>query len=184
MTETRSGAGHLSEDQLDAALMGCMADETAGHLEACECCQQRVVAARLPMESFKAMSLAWSERRSATMPVPQPAGLLESLGRRRRLGWGVAVAAMLTVLIVTPLEMRHGAHVATDDAAQIHATALGSTGVVSGQQSTEEQIERDNQLLNEIDRELNASSENPAALGLETVQGRTNHRAAGRAVQD
>ncbi|QMV19515.1 hypothetical protein GOB94_13080 [Granulicella sp. 5B5] len=187
MTMTRGGvpSGHLSEEQIDEAMIGGLASEAGGHLNICPMCQERLVTARLPIESFKAVSLAWSERRSATMPVPLQTGLLESLGGHRRLAWGAAVAMLLAVLVTAPLELRHSGRMTVDDAAQMHTTnALGATGVVSGQQSTEEQIERDNQLLNEIDRELNTSGENPAELGLATVRGRTNRHAAVRAVQD
>lgn len=187
MTKTYAGplARHLNEDQVNEAMIGCLSAESEGHLDACALCQERLAMARLPIENFKALTLAWSERRSATMPVPAHVSLLASLNHRRRLAWGSAVVALLVVTIATPIELRHAQRREADDAAQAHSvSALGATGVVSGQQSTEEQIARDNQLLNEIDRELNSSHENPADLGLETVQERTNHHVAVRAVQD
>ncbi len=165
---------HLGQDQIDEALMGCLADAANGHLDACAICQQRVTAARQPIEDFKSVTMAWSERRSATMPTNLPTRLLESSSRQRRLVWGAAVTALLAVMIAAPLELHYGdGHAGREDSAELGASrAVGSTGVVSGQQSTDEQIARDNQLLNEIDLELNSSSENPATLGLQAVPGR------------
>jgi hypothetical protein len=177
---------HLGQDQIDEALMGCLADAASGHLAACAVCQQRVTAVQQPIEDFKAVTLAWSERRSATLPTALPTRLLESAGRQRRLAWGMAVTALMAVMVAAPLELHYGRHAGSNDSAELGAThAVGATGVVSGQQSTEEQIARDNQLLNEIDHELNSSSENPATLGLQAVRShRVVHGVAVRAEQD
>jgi hypothetical protein len=162
---------HLGQDEIDEALIGCLADAASGHLDACAVCQQRVTAARLPIEDFKAVTMAWSERRSATMPTSLSTRLLESASRQRRLAWGAAVTTLLAVMIAAPLELQHygSGRAGHDDSAELGtARAVGATGVVSGQQSTEEQIARDNQLLNEIDLELNSSNASSATLGLQT----------------
>ena len=78
---------HLGQDEIDEARIGCLADAASGHLDACAVCQQRVTAARLPIEDFKAVTMAWSERRSATMPTSLSTRLLESASRQRRLAW-------------------------------------------------------------------------------------------------
>ena len=53
---------HLTEDQIDDVLMGDLAATTAAHLAACEACKLRVAEFEAPIASFKAVSLAWSER--------------------------------------------------------------------------------------------------------------------------
>lgn len=169
---------HLSEDQIDDVLMGSLGENASGHLAACSACQRHVAAARLPIDSFKTLSLAWSERRSATMPV----GLLAGAARRRRVAWGATASALLAVMIVLPVGLRHSRRATTgDDMARSSATAVseGQAGA-----STDEQIARDNQMLNEIEREVNSSGVNPDTLGLGGVSVRTGTLRQSGTMQD
>ena len=61
---------HLTPDQIDDLLIGDLAATPAAHLAACTLCAERVAAARSPIASFQQVSTAWSERRSATLPIP------------------------------------------------------------------------------------------------------------------
>lgn len=182
--------GHLQEEQINEALMGCLAEDASVHLAWCAVCQQQVAAVRLPIESFKTLSLAWSERRSATMPTELPVSLLTGVARRRRVAWGATASALLTVMIALPVGLRYSGRVAAGKATAVLSTdsAMGATGVVSGeqagQQSTDEQISRDNQLLNEIEHEVNSSSVDPATLGLNGVSVRTGTLRQSGTVQD
>lgn len=171
---------HLTEDQIDDALMGDLAAEAAAHLEGCTGCAERLAEAKMPLASFKAVSTAWSERRSATLPVvvPQRAGL----GARGRLaGWSVALSAALAVVIGVPLMLHQdrgpaaeGPHGSGQMAQAVPAEAVGqpTAAVASSTKAgvreavADEQISQDNAMLRDVNRELNASGQSPAALGL------------------
>jgi hypothetical protein len=185
---------HLNDDQLTDALIGDLAVEAAGHLAACAVCQQQLAEARMPLESFKAVTLAWSERRSATMPAALNArmlhGAIGSTGSRR-LVWGSAIAALVAVMIAAPFEMHRGAplQASTVETAQVQtAQAMGVTGVVSGQGRQSEidpdQIDSDNQMLGEIDRELDSNRANSEAMAFQAIGEQASHHSAGRMLQD
>jgi hypothetical protein len=179
--------GHLTEDQIDDALIGSLARNASGHLALCDHCAERVAEARMPLASFKAVSTAWSERRSATLPgvaVPNAAG-------PQRLAWGAAaLTAALGFVIAIPMVQRHDrmtdAAVSTSAPQQVAVVnaepvmapvaAVASKSEAKAQNSDAEQISRDNQMLNVIDQELSASSESPATLELQPVEIRTEAR--------
>src|SRR5580698_6072043 len=60
---------HLSEDQILNVLSGDVSTGVAAHLANCSICARRVAEFEAPIASFKAVTLAWSERRSATLPL-------------------------------------------------------------------------------------------------------------------
>ncbi len=176
-----TNAVHLTEDQIDDALMGDLAVEAKAHLQGCAACAERLAAAEMPLASFKAVSTAWSERRSATLPavVPQRAGL----GARGRLaGWSVALSAALAVAIAVPVMLHEGhdaavegKHESSQVAQAVPTEAAGQPAVaVASSTNTkaenvrvaDEQISQDNAMLQDVNRELNASTQSPAALGL------------------
>jgi len=169
---------HLTEDQIDDVLIGDLAAEPAAHLAGCDPCQERVAAAQAPIANFKAVSHAWSERRSATLPsaVPQH----RSSSWQRYATWAATATAVLVVALVVPMS-RHESHttpatpVATTSAAVTNSTptmpvvvaAQPQIRTVAAARSTvqrpsEEQIARDNQMLQAIDMELDASVQSPA----------------------
>lgn len=63
-------AVHLTDDQIDDHLIGDLAPAPAAHLAACTLCAERVATAASPIADFHNVSTAWSERRSATLPIP------------------------------------------------------------------------------------------------------------------
>jgi len=174
---------HLTEDQIDDVLMGDVAAERAAHLAACEDCKLRVEEFETPIASFKAVSLAWSERRSATLPSK----LVMPVSSAWQRGAGWAAAAVLLVGIGVPVarhETRGTQVVASKEvslagsgvAAQAAvATAVRESGpgvVAPASGKSAAQIARDNQMLQTIDRELDASVQSPAdAFGLEATGG-------------
>ena len=179
---------HLTEDQIDDLLIGDLAAEPAAHLAGCDPCQERVAAAQAPIASFKAISLAWSERRSATMPVKLPQ--MESSGWQRYATWAATATAVLVVALIVPMT-RHESRPATVAPATMAAAASVSSQttaapVVAQPQSrtvaavrsvtqapTEEQIARDNQMLQAINIELDASVQSPAdVFGVQSTGGR------------
>lgn len=184
MTDTKSIAPtmhidlHLTEDQLDDHLIGDLAAAPAAHLAACPLCADRVANALAPIDSFQAASLAWGERRSATAPVPSlpsPAMLWE-----RRLAWSMAVATCAVGLgLINATHSLAGFSTPSAAAPAYTQTASQTTAA----EPTAAQLSSDNQLLNTIDRELAASTDSPAALGLVSVSA-PRSRTSSRAFQD
>jgi hypothetical protein len=168
---------HLTEDQIDDYLIGSLPAEATLHLAACSRCMERTMAAGRSIEGFRAVSLAWSERLSATLPMPaQP---VHRPFYEPRLVWSIGTA--VCALLIGLGSFTHRAASAPD------AAMNGSTSVAASRPSatpSADQLSSDNQLLNTIDRELNASAESPAALGLTTVSAHLRSHSSESAFQD
>ena len=157
----------LTDDQIDDQLIGDLAAGPAAHLAGCALCQARVVAADAPMASFREVSLAWAERRSATLPTrpaPQPQS-------SPRLGWTAAAAtALLAVGIAIPVVRGHRtAEVASASQADTNTVAAVSHAAISPVTpvaATPEHIRSDNRMLEAIQRELDAPADGPEEYGL------------------
>ena len=117
--------------------------------------------------------MAWGERRSATLPLHQE--IARSAKGHPRLAWAAAASALLAIGIAIPVVT----HQPRPEAAQVSnplSSALGTAAtdemskpVASESTSANDQTVRDNQMLQAIDRELDASVESPETLGLESV---------------
>jgi hypothetical protein len=163
---------HLTEADLAPA--------AAAHLAACETCTARLREAQAPIAAFGSLSLAWSERRSATLPA-QPAFA--------RVAWrlpasAAAVCAAAMAIIVALPALHHRADAAAPGSqasiqqpvqtagiavptmtSMTSASAAYKTSPAAASLSTDDaQISRDNTMLRTIDQELEASAETPAAL--------------------
>ena len=185
---------HLTDDQIDELLMGSLeagvAAQMREHADGCEACATRLAEIEAPIASFKAVTLAWSERRSATMPV-RPA---RSAGARWGMGfaWGAVAAAVL--LAATIPVLRHEQNVRVQDA-YIHAIKLPSANQQPGTlavtlvnsasannsssmgtdvQENAQEIASDNRLLAMVDEELNAPVPTPGSAIQGRGQARTN----------
>ena len=167
---------HLTQDQMDDVLMGDAAAEPAAHLATCTACRAQVTEFEASMASFQAVTLAWSERRSATLSSRLVGPV--SPAWQRGASWAAA-AAVLLVGIAVPLtrhEMRGTQVVASHGAApvglsgqvasakgQVRTVGHETAGVATAKAgSPAAQIARDNQMLRTIDRELDASVQSPA----------------------
>ena len=180
---------HLSEDQIDDVLIGDLAAEPAAHLKQCMQCQARLEAAKAPMASFAAVSMAWSERQSATAPVTLVQAA-NSAGQRRA-NWVAAATAMLLLAVSIPLTMRDKQTqvVASDTGVSAPAkpTAVQQASNNAGQAQVQPvamvhhkhpaaQLAQDNEMLQAINRELDASVQSPSDnFGLMAVGGTAAH---------
>jgi anti-sigma factor RsiW len=189
---------HLTDDQIDELLMGSLeagvAAQMREHAEVCEACATRLAEIETPIASFKAVTLAWSDRRSATMPV-RPA---RRAGARWGMGfaWGSVAAAVLLAAVIPVL--RHEQSVRVRDA-YIHAIKLPSANQQPGTpavaavnsasakngsvqddstdtdvQENAQEIASDNRLLAMVDEELNAPIPAPGSAIQGRGQARTN----------
>jgi hypothetical protein len=182
---------HLSDEQIDELLMGSLESAQAvglrSHAAACEACAAKLAQLEAPIASFKAVTLAWSERRSATLPV-RPAA------RRARwvigVAWGSLAAAALLAAVIPVL--RHEQNVRVEQAYRNAIKTQGSQAATSASaplqpansaaaqndsatdvpENTQE-IASDNQLLAMVDEELNAPI---VAPGSPPTQGRRHSR--------
>ena len=184
---------HLSDDQIDDHLIGDLAPEPAAHLAACSACTQRAAAAAAPFAAFESVSMAWSERRSATLPLPDLAAQ-RPLWQRHMT---TAMAAFTFVLGFALINVNHefasrSASVpATPYVQQAAATPhlIFPTPVFTHTASAhvdhpQAQIAADNQMLNAVDTELEASADSPSALGLEPVSAQAPRSSTTVSVQD
>jgi hypothetical protein len=171
----RISARHLNEDELESVLIGDAAPEHTAHLAACEPCKAALAELEAPLAGFRAVTLAWSERRSATMPLRdlQAAQSRAAVAGRKRFALSAGLAAALAIGVAVPVLHYEATHT---DAAQslpsAQAAATTETASAASEESPQQQIARDNQMLRAIDQELSSSVESPAALGLQESTGR------------
>jgi len=187
---THGPAPHLSETELVDCLIGDAAPEAAAHLSACAPCRTALAELEAPLASFRAVTLAWSERRSATLPLNDLAVAQRRAanGWRQRMAVSAGLAAALALGVAVPV-LRHsnsnsnsnsddrqmvatqstlagGSGQAPNAAGSLAPTASAETASAATQDSPAQQISRDNQMLRAIDAELDSRTETPAALGL------------------
>jgi hypothetical protein len=186
---------HLSEEQIDDQLIGDLDGIAAAHLADCAECSQRVAEAAEPMATFRDVTVAWSERRSATMPIPtaEPDALIW----QRRAGLGMTACALVIGISLVSNGYKAEMLRASEQSAQTPERAsTAATRTVSipvavnqrtGDQATQDvaaQYSGDNRMLKAIDSELDASVDTPAAMGLETVSDQPRSQSGQSSVQD
>jgi hypothetical protein len=187
---------HLSDDQIDDQLIGDLAAGPAAHLAACSVCTDRVAAAAAPMSNFSNVTMAWSERRSATLPIPD-LSQQKPLWQRRMAG-AVATACFAIAIIIALTNASHQVAIKTAELEPMQqestqqepaqqtappATVLTETASVAFPPRAA-QISADNQMLQSIDDELDASADSPAALGIEPVSDHPGRPPTTTSVQD
>jgi predicted anti-sigma-YlaC factor YlaD len=182
---------HLSEREIDSVLIGAPAAGITAHLSQCGHCRQRVAEARVPITRFKAVTLSWSERQSATLPLRSSTAGSMTWKRRAALA-ATATAALLIGLAIpltkselqfAPESAGHRAGSSTAEVAAVSAPALSATmkrNSATAQAATtdvadneqDEQIARDNQMLQNINQALDNPVESPAdAYSLQPADG-------------
>jgi hypothetical protein len=179
---------HLSEDELDDQLLGDLAPAPAAHLAACQHCTDRLAEASAPLAAFENLTLAWSERRSATMPIPDLSQQRPIW--QRRMAW--ATASFACVLGLSLVNISHEVTLRSSDvsaptaesARQVALPAIHLNVSASVAKPQPAQISADNQMLHAVDSELDASADTPATLGLEPVSIHADRSVAAISVQD
>jgi hypothetical protein len=171
-------ADHLTADQIDDQLIGDLAAAPAAHLAACSLCADRVATAASPMASFQNVSTAWSERRSATLPIPVPTQ--QRPVWQRHMAW--ATVSLTLAFGIAFINASHQFSLQTSRpqpspiqsvAAQLiqqpaispKALALTETASIAPAPRAT-QISADNHMLRAIDASFDPSADSPAALGL------------------
>jgi hypothetical protein len=167
---------HLSPDELESVLIGDAAPESTAHLAACEPCKAALAELEAPLAGFRAVTLAWSERRSATMPLRdlEASQSRAAAAWRKRFALSAGLAAALAIGVAVPV-LHYEATPSDEAQSQPSAQAAATTETASAaseESPQQQQIARDNQMLRAIDQELSSSVESPAALGLQESTGR------------
>lgn len=182
---------HLSNEQVDDHLIGDLDATGAAHLAECGECAERVIAAFEPMATFRDVTISWSERRSATMPIPVVQG--DAVIWQRRARWAMTACAL--VVGVSFVSNGHRADMLRVSEQGAPAASVASLAV-SVPTPIQPQVEGaatgdaaarysgDNRMLKAIDSELDASVETPAAMGMETGSGQARSQSAPSSVQD
>ena len=175
ISATHLSPEHLGPDELESVLIGDAAPESTAHLAACEPCKAALAELEAPLAGFRAVTLAWSERRSATMPLRdlEASQSRAAAAWRKRFALSAGLAAALAIGVAVPV-LHYEATPSDEAQSQPSAQAAATTETASAasEESPQQQIARDNQMLRAIDQELSSSVESPAALGLQESTGR------------
>jgi hypothetical protein len=196
--DASENAVHLSEEQIDDQLIGELGSAAAVHLAACGICTARVAQAAEPIADFRDVTMAWSERRSATMPLPVVAG--DGLLWQRRMGWATTAFALalgisllsngrkattetVSLQLEQTVDTPIGAPQTAPAASRIAATPR-VIEVAAVQNTSADRYAGDNRMLQAIDTELDASVESPAALGLEPASDQSGNESNHTSLED
>lgn len=171
-------ADHLTTDQIDDHLIGDLATAPAAHLAACSLCAERVAAVASPIASFQHIATAWSERRSATLPIPVPTQ--QQPLWQRHMAWA---SACLTLAVgVALINASHQFSIQTTPQPAVSVYAQPSPVLLSAVHqpvapmapalapaapaSQTTTIAADNHMLRAVNAAFDPFAESPAALGL------------------
>lgn len=186
---TPNTSAHLSDDQLDDQLIGDLAADLTAHLAACDLCTDRLAEASALINSFQNVTASWSERRSATLPIPKISQRTPLW--QRRAAWLTASFAFAIGITFTSTN-RHTT-LKTADLRPVQTQSAQRSGpqlpaltdaVDVPAAPPAAQVSADNQMLQDIDDELHPVSNSPAVLGLAPVSDNSNWPAATDSVQD
>ena len=200
MTNAHIANAHITDEQIDDLLIGDLAPQPAAHLATCDLCAARVAHASSTLSSFHDVTLAWSERRSSTLPLPKPTPEIPLL--QRQISWIATTFVLFLGLALlntthqlslrstgvdsiqrpsdspeTPaaptLQAVSQPDVPSRQAFQAPSTEPGTSPVASPSTARPSQISADNQILEAVDNELDASVYTPSAFGIEPVRTHT-----------
>jgi hypothetical protein len=175
-----SSPDHLTPDQIDDHLIGDLAAAPSAHLAACSLCAERLALAGSPIASFQNVSTAWSERRSATLPIPVPTQQRPLW--QRHMAWATASLslafgiAFINASHQFSLQSTHPQSAPPPSvAAQLRAvqqpiislktpTLTETASIAPASHAT--QISADNHMLRAIDASFDPSADSPTALGI------------------
>ena len=161
-------AHHLTPDQIDDHLIGDLAPTLVAHLAACSLCADRVATAASPIASFRQVSTAWSERRSATLPIPVPTA--QRPVWQRHMNWATASLSLAFGIAFLNASHQFSFNTAPQPSptrsisVQQTAAMPLAPGIASEPRPTE--ISADNHMLSAINASFDASNDSPADLGL------------------
>jgi hypothetical protein len=160
---------HLTPDQIDDHLIGDLAPAPAAHLAACTLCSDRVSAAASPIASFQQVSTAWSERRSATLPLPVPA--VQRTIWQRHMAWATASLSLAFGIAIINASHQFSFDTtqpmpAPSAAVSAQLTPVQQPVIAPRAAQSATQLSADNHMLRAIDTSLDPSTDSPTALGL------------------
>jgi negative regulator of sigma E activity len=169
MPHNPSRKSALTDEQFSELLAGRPSAETLANLHTGDDADLELNDLKSALQNYRSETLVRAERRAATAPSLGPAA------RRSRMWaampqWSLAAVAVVTVAVGV-------VHFSGSDGDDVASTAAPVT--VASQtavKSSAEDIASDNELLSSIDAALSYHGKSSVdALGLQSVQGTTNH---------
>ena len=158
---------HLSEDDLNDALLGLSTPASDLHLASCIECSEQLAEFRSTMGAFNKASLAWSEARSNSMPLELPRKTF-SFGGFGSLG---SLAVSATFAFVVALALTLGIHYRSAKPEPNQASSLRPQQPAADT-ARQDEIAGDNAMLAAINSEIYRSTPSP----LEEYEPKTGQR--------
>lgn len=169
-TNTSHLTSHLSEDQINDALIGEISDEARLHLDACALCQAEVEPFQATLASFNQASAAWSQARSHTLNRD-----LSDVRPARRFTPAAICSCASALVVAAAIVFSSGLHhVAPADSAGAPAGLVADNSA-----ARESEIAADNAMLGAIDSELQPATPPLALVASERSPSPRQHHAHG-----
>jgi|GEM_PF-2066965 len=132
---------HLNNDQFAGYLLESKANNAqTAHLLECSACREELELFRSSIGDFNSMTLAWSERRSAT----SPAYVVSKSSSGWVSNWALSMAIVMLLSVGTSLHTRNEAN-------QVSLTVQTSA---SANQNSDAEIAKDNELMKAVNLEI------------------------------
>ncbi len=154
---------HLSEAEVEEALLGFASDDRTQHAKTCAACRGKIDDFKETMALFNEASMGWSQAKSNSLSRDL-AGHRTPFRVSMTFVWSSASAAVLIIAGIVGLGMHQHEQTLTA------ATASGRQ-VSSGDAN---EIASDNAMLQEIDAAINTSEPSPAEV-YRTTSANTSH---------
>jgi hypothetical protein len=194
-------SAHLNEAEMETVLVGDALPASVTHLKGCVACQTQVARMAGPIKDFAAVTLEWSERRSATLAAPST-GL--TAGWARQGGWAVVASVLLAAAVLLPAFEHRSFNTQTATSAHavkvspatpvltasvqrpqpIHEARIAAARIEeqmameqaaaapAARRQNHTELDRDNRMLEAIDDEWDAAPPSPAeSFGLRIASG-------------
>jgi predicted anti-sigma-YlaC factor YlaD len=143
-------SAHLTNEELTDNLLGVSSLTVNAHLINCPACSSELERMKHSISDFRSAAQAWSESPQRTHNVVSAVSAT-SQGLWRS-NWLLVAAAMIMFAVGLTFYVRNQQN--GDQAAVAHVTAPGSATGSSQSQLEKDQLEKDNELLAQVDNEL------------------------------
>jgi hypothetical protein len=182
MTTENNNSAHLTEDELDEALLGMASANHSLHLASCPDCRAQLEQFHSTVALFSEASIGWSQARSNA--------LNRDLKQHRtpfrftaQTVWTSAATLVLLATITVGIELRQ--HSEASMAAKVEQRRIQSETNIARAANAENEIASDNAMLLQIDAAINNSEPSPQELyGIRSSLGTSTQKSQRTQVKD
>ena len=160
MTQQEYTSRHLTEDELEEALLGLHSAESDEHLASCALCRNKIEEFRGSLELFNQASMAWSEAKSNSLNRDLAEHKIPFRMSMRAV-WTCAWVFVVLLAGIVGLDERHHQAAEADSAQRAAATSPQSS---PGSSTALGEIASDNAMMQQIDAAINTPEPSPAEL--------------------